>query len=120
VTAPALELLAELRREGLRLTPDGDQHLRIAPPEKLTPELRQRIVAAKPGLIAALRMQGDPERRIREMARRWQYTEAELAEALDCARRDPVAWLGAVELDEEFVACSERAVRAWPPERFSA
>jgi hypothetical protein len=39
-------------------------------------------------------------RRIRAMARRWQYSETELAEVLNRARVNPEAWLGAVTLDE--------------------
>ena len=107
--APALVLLAELRREGLSLTPDGDQHLRIAPPEKLTPALRQRIVAVKPELIAALRMQSQLAKRIREMATRWDYSSEELAWALDDAGRRPDAWLTCCAADEEHHALVDQA-----------
>jgi len=107
--APALELLAELRRQGLRLTPDGDQHLRIAPPEKLTPALRQRIVAAKPGLIAALRMQAGLARRVRAMAARWSYSDDDLAYALGDALDHPASWFACCEADELHHELAARA-----------
>lgn len=40
------------------------------------------------------------ERRIRAMAERWQYEDAELTEVLTRARRDPAGWTRAVALDE--------------------
>lgn len=109
MTVPALDFLAELRREGLSLTPDGDQHLRIAPPEKLTPALRRRIVAAKPQLIAALRMQGDLAKRIRAMGARWDYGPEELTWALEDAGRRPEAWLTCCAADEAHHELTERA-----------
>lgn len=115
MTAPALELLAELHRSGLRLTPDGDHHLRVAPAEKLTPALRQRIVAVKPDLIAALRQQADLERRVRAMAKRWRYTHEELAETLDLAARDPHRWLAACAADENLTQHCQKAGVRWPP-----
>lgn len=42
----------------------------------------------------------DLERRIRTMAKRWEYSPEELADALDRARRDPLGWGRAVDLDE--------------------
>lgn len=42
----------------------------------------------------------DLERRIRAMARRWQYSPDELADVLDRARRDPAGWERAVIADE--------------------
>jgi hypothetical protein len=35
------------------------------------------------------------------MARRWRYTDAELADLLELARADPSAWLSAVGFDEQ-------------------
>jgi hypothetical protein len=104
-----LALLAELRREGLSLTPDGDQHLRIAPPERLTPALRQRIVAAKPELLAALRLHGELVRRVRAMAARWGYSAEDLQWALDDASRRPDAWLACCATDEAYHELIERA-----------
>ena len=49
---------------------------------------------------APLDLPPDFERRIHAMAKRWQYTEAELVEVLDRARRDPAGWARAVALDE--------------------
>lgn len=48
------------------------------------------------------RLPGDLERRIRAMGQRWQYTDADLAEAMQCAAADPAAWLRAVQWDEEL------------------
>lgn len=51
----------------------------------------------------------DLDRRIRLMAKRWEYSSEELADALDRARRDPAGWSRAVALDErreaEFREC---------------
>ena len=38
--------------------------------------------------------------RLIQMAARWAYAPDDLAELLDCARRDPVKWQLAVEFDE--------------------
>lgn len=49
-----LELLLDrCRRAGLQLAPEGP-HLRVSPPEKLTPELAAELRAAKPQLLALL------------------------------------------------------------------
>jgi hypothetical protein len=42
----------------------------------------------------------DLERRIRAMAKRWEYAPAELADVLNRARQDPAGWERAVSLDE--------------------
>lgn len=47
-----------------------------------------------------LRLAPDLERRIRMMARRWQYSDDELTDVLASARRNPAGWLRAVALDE--------------------
>lgn len=44
----------------------------------------------------------DQERRIRAMAARWQYTDEELALALDGARSDPDGWRRVVAFDETW------------------
>lgn len=48
------------------------------------------------------------EVRLRAMAQRWRYTQAELLEVLELARLDPDRWVRAVALDEmredEFIA----------------
>lgn len=40
------------------------------------------------------------ESRIRQMAARWQYSDAELADALNRAAQNPAGWLTCVEDDE--------------------
>lgn len=94
--APDLVLLAEIQAAGLHLTLRPGGKVNAAPIERLTPELRERIVTHKPALLAAL----DLERRIRAMATRWQYTPADLTEVLELARQNPAKWLAAVALDE--------------------
>ena len=49
----AANLLRELRQRGVELEVVGDR-LRFRPPEAVLPELRQRIVACKPALLAIL------------------------------------------------------------------
>lgn len=115
MSAPDIVLLAELRAKGLRLTPQPDGRVHVAPRELLTAELRARIVAAKPGLHAVLEAErhaaGELERRIREMATRWKYDADDLAEALAGARANPAGWLAAVEQDERMHELSRRAGR---------
>jgi hypothetical protein len=41
------------------------------------------------------------------MARRWRYTDAELAKVLDLTRRNPGKWTHAVNLDERKFGRSE-------------
>lgn len=47
------ELLVDLRRRGLALTPEG-VHLRVAPKSRLTPALREAIAASRDELLALL------------------------------------------------------------------
>jgi hypothetical protein len=49
----ALALLAEATAAGLALRVEGDS-LRIRPPDRLTPELREKLQALKPELLAVL------------------------------------------------------------------
>jgi hypothetical protein len=56
------------------------------------------------------RLDAELERRIRTMARRWRYTEAELHEVLALAADDPARWLLAVNLDERKFGTGEE----WP------
>jgi hypothetical protein len=43
----------------------------------------------------------DLERRIRAIAVRWHYTDAEVTEVVDLTRADPEKWACAVTLDEQ-------------------
>jgi len=97
---PAATLLADLQRRGLRIRAQGDA-LIVEPRSALTDELRLLIRANKPQLLQALaQLPADLDRRIRAMARRWQFTHAELGDVLARARLDPVGWMRAVALDE--------------------
>ncbi len=115
MSAPAIALLAELRTKGLHLTPQPDGRVHVTPLELLTAELRARIIAAKPGLHAALEAERHAaahlERRIRYMAARWKYDANDLAEALAGARMNPAGWLAAVEQDEQMHEVSRQAGR---------
>lgn len=61
------------------------------------------------GAPPKLNLTPDLERRIRAMAQRWQYSDAELTDVLGRARLDPTGWMCAVALDErreqEFREC---------------
>lgn len=103
-----MALLAQLRERGLRVVAQGDALL-VEPRSALTDELRAMIRANKPQLLRELASGGgslpaDLERRIQAMARRWEYSPEELADVLDCARRDPAIWTRAVALDERSEA----------------
>ena len=43
----------------------------------------------------------DLERRIKAMARRWEYSSGELQDVLERARVNPAGWISAVAYDEE-------------------
>lgn len=110
MTPAAVALLAELRAAGLHLEPSAGDKVHVRPLELLTPERRQAILSNKPALRAVLTL----EQRIRSMADRWQYTDADLAEALEGAAADPAGWLAAVQDDEELTAKCLRACIRWP------
>lgn len=102
----ATALLNRLREQGFRLTPAGD-HIIVEPASRLTDELRLMIRASKPELLRVLTpLSPDLERRIHNMALRWQYRPDELAEVLNLARADPQKWLRAVALDEHKFGAS--------------
>lgn len=109
--APDLRQLAEIQAAGLSVESPEAGRVRIAPRERLTPELRARIVACKPALLAALEL----ERRIRAMAARWKYTADDLAYALEDARLRPDAWLACCQWDEALAANLERGGVRYPP-----
>jgi hypothetical protein len=98
----AFGLLLDLRAAGLYLKPAG-KRIRVAPANRVTPEVRLRILKHKQELLAAL----DLECRIRAMAQRWQCTDNTLGVVLERARRNPAGWARAVALDE----CREAAFR---------
>jgi TubC N-terminal docking domain len=50
--------VAELRRQGLTLRPEGD-HIRVSPKSVLTPELRDALVARRPEILALLTSEDD-------------------------------------------------------------
>jgi len=53
----AIDLLADLARQGFSLIPEGDG-IRVTPASRLTGELRQAVMSHKPALLAQLRSQG--------------------------------------------------------------
>ena len=56
----AQELLHALEEQGIAVRPDGEG-LRIRPKSRLTPELREQLIANKPELIDLLRSEWPPE-----------------------------------------------------------
>lgn len=117
--APDLHLLTELRAAGLRLAPLDDGRVHVGPPERITPEIRARIVSRKPALLAALAFELELAERIRAMGARWQYCADDLAEAMTLAHADPVTWLQMVAADEQHAARAARAGCPWPPASFA-
>ncbi|MBI3302772.1 MAG: hypothetical protein HYZ72_11965 [Deltaproteobacteria bacterium] len=57
-----LALIADLRRQGFQLTPQGDK-LAVSPASKLTPELTELLRAYKPEILRLLRSGLLPERK---------------------------------------------------------
>jgi hypothetical protein len=86
----------------IRLKPNGK--LNIAPVERLTPDLRQRILDNRPAVVAALQAStrtittaaADADELtslVRLCGERYHFTDAEHVEALQIALADPVAAL---------------------------
>ena len=57
----AQELLTDLQSKGIQITADGDRLKIKAPRGTVTPELRERLAAHKPDILAALSMPSRPE-----------------------------------------------------------
>lgn len=116
--APDMALLAELRGKGLRLAPLDGGRVHVAPRERLTAELRARILDCKPALLAALEAERlaalDLARRVREMAARWQYSPDELVWALEAAERDSAGWHLCCAADEELCDNVKRESMRFP------
>ena len=55
------ELLTELESQGVKITAEGERLKIKAPRGTLTRELRERLAASKPDIIAALSMPARPE-----------------------------------------------------------
>lgn len=108
----AAELLARLRRAGLTILLDGEL-LIVSPRDRLTNELRTAIRDSKRELIEVLTVEGRQPSppglvsRIRQMAKRWEYSPDELTEELQRAAVDPVRALSFLEHDEEVFGCGE-------------
>jgi hypothetical protein len=102
VTA-ALALLHRLKASGFRLQPDlASGRIVVSPASQLTDELRALIREHKAALLGALAaLPPELEQRIRAMAVRWEYSDADLVDVLERARRDPGGWMRVVALDEE-------------------
>ena len=54
------KLLSTLEEQGIIVCPDGDR-LRVRPKSRLTPELREELLACKPELLEFLRSEWSPE-----------------------------------------------------------
>jgi len=92
---PAIALVLELRDAGMTVELE-DEHIIVAPRERITEQLRGRVRRHRQELIDQLRL----EQRIRAMAERWGYTAEELDEELIRAAAGPAKSLLWVERDE--------------------
>lgn len=96
------ELVRRASADGvsLKVTPTGT--LKVTGDDKAVRRWLPTLKANKPELVAALtQLPADLARRIQAMARRWCYTDAELAEVMVLATHDPGTWLRAVSTDEQ-------------------
>jgi hypothetical protein len=71
-----------------------DGNLAIKPIEKVSPALRERILASKSALILEIR--------IRDMAAWWRYPDGDLEYTLAAALADPEPWRDLVADDERW------------------
>ncbi|MCL4316155.1 MAG: hypothetical protein M1527_04775 [Gammaproteobacteria bacterium] len=99
-----MNLIHEIERAGMTIRLKHDGKLLLSPAERLTPEIRQRILDNRPAIVAALQASTraldeaatDAEelaRLVRLCGERYRFTEAEHAEALQVALADPVSAL---------------------------
>lgn len=96
----ATQVLHRLQQSGLTVTADGER-LIVAPADRLNEEARQLIRDNKPEIVAALKLSsraiadaqcvvGELTRLVRVCGERYNFTEAEHAEALAIALADPM------------------------------
>lgn len=86
----ATDVLHLIRASGLTLTADGDL-LIVTPSARLTDDLRTLIRTNKPGVLNALESEtAELTRLVRVCGERYDFTEAEHAEALAIALADPI------------------------------
>lgn len=86
----APDVLHLIRESGLTLTTDGDR-LIVTPSDRLTDDLRTLIRNNKPGVLNALESEAtELIRLVRLCGERYDFTEAEHAEALAIALADPI------------------------------
>ena len=103
-----LNLLTKVRARGIDVSITEHGTLRIEfKPGTVNDELREWLRAKKPELIKALSL----EARIRQMAQRWEYDPAELAEALSGAATDPASWLTWIAWDERWTGGGAKPFR---------
>lgn len=85
----APDVLHLIRESGLTLTTDGVR-LIVTPSDRLTDDLRTLIRNNKPGVLDALESESaELTRLVRLCGERYDFTEAEHAEALAIALADP-------------------------------
>lgn len=89
----ARELILNLRNSGFVIAA-GESTIKIAPAEKLSSDLTETIRRSKPEILAELQRE-KLETLVRLCARHYQFSEAELTEALALAFADPEAALEA-------------------------
>jgi hypothetical protein len=98
---PGGELVLELREAGMTVDLVND-HIIVAPRDRITDQLRGRVRYRRKEIIQQLRL----EQGIRTMAARWSYSNYELAIVLAGAQSDPEGWMAWTERDErDFGGC---------------
>lgn len=95
------ELIRELRAAGMTVELAADRIV-VAPRERITEQLRTRLKFRRQEALEHLLL----EQRIKDMARRWQYSADELTESLTAAAIDPDGWRQWVAHDEQQCAIS--------------
>lgn len=122
-----MNLLREIERAGLSITLRPNGKLLLSPSGRLTPELRQRILANRPAVVAALQAStraittaaadvDELTRLVRLCGERYQFTGDEHAEALEVALADPVAALTCFRAIAREIAPTTnlKEKRQWP------
>ncbi len=95
----AAELLTELQHRGVQVTAEGDRLKIRGPRGAVTPELRERLAASKPDVIAALKMPVRPE--LNRVCRR----------ACAGLNVDPARLASFLTVAEDPAWCTERCAR---------
>lgn len=116
---PAMGLLTDLRAMGLRVFTTDEGVIKVAPRDRVTPLLRNRIQALRDGLLVHLEAERNAgehlQARVRAMGQRWGYSLEEIEEAQAEARGDHDGWARLCEADELGARRARQAGLSYPP-----